>query len=238
MHSIIRLCILAAAVFVQAAPSKANLFGEGGDPTPSDPPPDGEVVEKMCGGCEGKKPADVLIPNRNAINGPFKLNSADTLLLIKNGKCGPVDETTDPDTCKKPRDGCTLNAAYYIHPAWPHNGDNVTWEVLKNGTTIKGPHDLKKYTVVLPGPNDPAGPYKWDCGTTTEIVVKWKKNGLTCHVLSSWSVLVVIRQRTKIKNILFVCVSQEQLILIHNVSIAYLYDQMSVFLQRRSITLS
>lgn len=165
MHSIIRLCILVAAVFVQAAPSKANIFGEGGDPTPSDP-------EKCCG-CKGEKPADTLLPDKDSKDGPFVLWSADTQELIKHGTCKGPDDNGE---CTE--DGCSLNAAYYIMPAWPHNGDGdkpkVTWEVYNNGRMIKKPRVLETYTEVLPGKNA----YKWACGTTTKIVVKWKKDGI------------------------------------------------------------
>ncbi len=138
-----------------------------------DPQPDSEVVVKKCGGCKGEMPPDILLPNRASIHGPFVLNNDNTNLLIKDGACDDPDKPTD--TCEE--DGCTLNASIHIFPHWPHNGNETTWEVRKNGTTIKGPTELKEVTVILNGPYHPAGPYKWDCGTTTEIVVKWKKNG-------------------------------------------------------------
>ncbi len=184
MHSIIRLCILVAAVFVQAAPSNANVFGERGDPTPSDTgiPPDSEVVEEeKCCGCKGKMPKDELSPDDSSKDGPFVLRSGETQQLIEHGKCkGPDDD----GKCTQEK-GCELIASYYIMPAFPHNGDGdkpkVTWEVHFPGINGNGPrvetHDLKKHTQVLPGQNT-LKPTKWDCDTEIKIVVKWKKGGI------------------------------------------------------------
>jgi len=181
MYSIIRLCIVLAAVLVVQAAADIFVFSEGGDPTPSDPSPtpDSEVVDDndKCDGCIGNKPPDTYTGNANTSNGPFLLwpDDGGNVPAIEAGKCEGPDDNGKCDTGK-----CSLNHGYRIKPAWPHNGDSVTWEVqldvplvFQIPAWVVGPQDLKKATVVLPGQQA----VKWDCGSSIKIVVSWKFNG-------------------------------------------------------------
>ena len=127
MYSIIRLCIVLAAVFVQATLSNADIFSEGGDPSPSIP--DSQIVVKNCKGCKAN--ADTRTCTKGGVAAkckylPFQLFAGGATQTVLPGTCAQVAG------CGTTNKGCKANDQWIIYLRYPDNKDDgtkVTWEV-------------------------------------------------------------------------------------------------------------
>lgn len=177
MYSIIRLCIvLAAVLLVQAA---ADIFSEEGDTSPSDPSPtpDSEVVAKKCTGCEAYAQRATCTKGGNAANcigikRPFQLMAGGATQTVKGGTCAQVAG------CGVTKEGCTANDQWIIYLRYPDNKDDgtkVEYEVNHPQSGVTKGEVVKKNTVLLTNVGNPT---TWDCGSDLLVIVKWTRNNV------------------------------------------------------------
>ena len=171
MYPIIRLCIALAAVFVQAA---ADIFSEGGDPSPSDPSPtpDSQIVVKKCDGCKANvEPATCtkggVAAKCKGIKLPFQFVAGGAAKTVLPGTCAQVAG------CGAFTEGCTANDQWIINLRYPDNkdaGTKVEYEVKHPQSGSTEGEVVKKNTVLLTNVGKPT---EWNCDSELFVVVKW-----------------------------------------------------------------
>jgi len=177
MNSIIRLCIvLAAVLLVQAA---ADIFSEAGDPNPS-PTPDSEVVAKKCDGCKAYAQGGTCTKGGNAANcigiqRPFHFGPGGATQTVKGGECAQVAG------CGVTKKGCTANDQWIVFLRYPDNKDDgtkVKYEVEHPQSGITEGEVVKKNTVLLTGGRNVANPTTWNCDSDLFVTFKWTRNNV------------------------------------------------------------
>jgi len=173
MYSIIRLCIvLAAVLLVQAA---ADIFSEVGDPNPS-PTPDSVVVKK-CDGCKANVDPATCTKGGNAakckgIKQPFQFVSGGAAHTVKGGECAQVAR------CDETKKGCRANDQWITNLRYPDNrdgGTKVEYEVKHPQSGVTEGEVVKKNTVLLTNVGNPT---TWNCDSDLEVTFKWTRNNV------------------------------------------------------------